>query len=117
MTDTALAQHTLRTTFPVNATRNVKAAIWEAFAALKRLERSLPTDVVRSRPRQWSERRVKAIWHGEARRIDHYEITDLEQVQLEQAKAEYRKLNADLHRLEAFLAAHGAREVGGEAHP
>lgn len=117
MTDIALAQNALRTAFPVTATRNVKAAIWEAFTALKKLERSLPREVIRSRPRQWSERRVKAIWHGEARRIDHYEFTDLEQVQLEQAKADYRKLNADLHRLEAFLASHGAREVGGEANP
>lgn len=117
MTDTALAQDMLHTAFPVTAGRNVKAAIWAAFDALKRHERALPREAIRTRPRQWTERRVKAIWHGEARRIDHYEINDLEQVQLEQAKAEYRKLNADLHRLEAFLASHGAGEMGGEAHP
>lgn len=115
MTDIAAAQDILHKSFPINGNRNVKRAIGEAFDAIQRIERRLPREVLNKRPRIWTERRVKSLWKGEARRVDHYEITDLEQVQLEQARAEYRKVTADLRRLEAVLAAHGAGRMGTEA--
>src|SRR5690606_33239863 len=87
------------------AGRNAKAAIGEAFEALKRRERQLPRDVLRERPRQWTERRVRALWHREARRVDHYEIQDLTAVAVEEARIERQRLKAREERLTAILAA------------
>src|SRR3546814_7629652 len=54
----------LQDTFEVRAGRNVKAAIGEAFEALKRRERSLPDDIIRERERQWTEPRVRSLWEN-----------------------------------------------------
>ncbi|MAN77805.1 MAG: hypothetical protein CML24_11580 [Rhizobiales bacterium] len=117
MHDTAVAQNILFEAFPISATRKVKTAIAEAFKALREIEKGLSRDVLDERPRRWTERRVKAIWKGEARRIDHYEINDLEQVQFEQAKAQYEALQADLRAVEAFLAGRNASRMGASPHP
>lgn len=110
MTDAHFAAELIQETYPVTAGRNVKAAIGVAFEALKRRERNLPQDVLRERPRQWTERRVRALWFREARRVDHYEIQDLTAVAVEEAKIERLRLKAREDRLAAFLAAH---EEGG----
>lgn len=103
MTDAHYAADLIHETYPIRAGRNVKAAIGDAFLALKRRERQLPVDVLRERPRQWTERRVKALWNREARRVDHYEIQDLTAVAVEEARHERARLRAREQRLEAFL--------------
>lgn len=105
MTDAMFASELMQETFPVRSGRNVKAAIGEAFDALKRRERQLPQSVLRDRPRQWTERRVRALWNREARRVDHYEIQDLTAVAVEEARLERRRLQARQDRLAALIAA------------
>ena len=112
MTDTTFASELMQDTFPIRAGRNVKAAIGDAFSALKQRERQLPRDVLRERPRQWTERRVRALWNREARRVDHYEIQDLTAVAVEEARVERQRLKAREERLTAILAAADASEVG-----
>lgn len=104
MTDAYIAQEMIQEAFPLRAGRNIKAAIGEAFEALKRRERSLPKEARNGRPRQWTERRVRSIWHREARRIDHYEIEDLTAVAIEEARVELRRSKERAARLEAMLA-------------
>lgn len=122
MTDAAFAQDLIQEAFPVRRGRNAKSAIGEVFDALRRRERSLPRSVLSDRPRQWTERRVKALWHREARRVDHYEIQDLTAVAVEEARNERQRLRAREARLASFLASHSAGEdqqvdqrVGGVA--
>lgn len=110
MTDAAFAQDLIQEAFPVRPGRNAKSAIGEVFDALRRRERSLPRSVLSDRPRQWTERRVKALWHREARRVDHYEIQDLTAVAVEEARNERQRLRAREARLAAFLASHSAGE-------
>lgn len=109
MTDATQASELLQETFPIRAGRNVKAAIGEAYAALKRRERNLPADVLQERQREWTERRVKALWGGkEARRVDHYEIQDLAAIAVEEAKIERQRQQARQYRLEAIIASASA---------
>lgn len=112
VTDTHFAAELIQDTYPVRAGRNAKAAIGEAFSALKRRERQLPQEVIRTRPRQWTERRVRALWNREARRVDHYEIQDLTAVAVEEARIERLRLKAREERLAALLAAADQGEMG-----
>ena len=112
MTDTSFASELMQDTFPIRAGRNVKAAIGDAFSALKQRERQLPRDVLRERPRQWTERRVRALWNREARRVDHYEIQDLTAIAVEEARIERQRLKAREERLVALLAAADQGELG-----
>lgn len=106
MSDAHYASELIQETFPTGAGRNVQAAIGEAFLALKRRERQLPGELLKDRQRAWTERRVKALWFREARRIDHYEIQDLTAIAVEEARIERQRLKAREERLAAFLAAH-----------
>lgn len=115
MTDAHYAAELIQDTYPIRSGRNAKAAIGEAFSALKRRERQLPRDVLRERPRQWTERRVRALWHREARRVDHYEIQDLTAVAVEEARIERQRLKAREERLAAILAAADQGELGESA--
>jgi len=114
MTDAAFASELIHETFPTRAGRNVQAAIGEAFEALKRRERKLPKDVLRTRQRQWTERRVKALWFQEARRVDHYEIQDLTAIAVEEARIERQRIQAREERLAAFLSAHSPGSFGSD---
>ncbi|MGV8955743.1 MAG: hypothetical protein ACOH2M_31910, partial [Cypionkella sp.] len=105
MTDAHFAADLIQETYPIRAGRNVKAAIGDAFEALKRRERNLPQTVLRERSRQWTERRVRALWNREARRVDHYEIQDLTAIAVEEARRERQHLKAREERLVAILAA------------
>lgn len=78
MSDVTMAQGLMQETWPERAGRPVKTCIALIFDAVKRVERRLPEPALRERPRQWTERRVRSIWNGEARRIDNYEMSDLE---------------------------------------
>ena len=113
MTDAHFAAELIQDTYPIRAGRNAKAAIGEAFNALKRRERQLPSEVLRERSRQWTERRVRALWNREARRVDHYEIQDLTAIAVEEAQIERQRLKAREERLVAILAAAEAGEPGG----
>lgn len=106
MSDVAVAQALVHETWPKRAGRPAKTCISMIFDALKRVERSLPRDVLRERPRQWTERRVRAIWDGEARRIDNFEMSDLEKAALEAARHEYQESIERSRRLAAFISAH-----------
>lgn len=116
MTDAHYAADLIHDTYPIRAGRNVKAAIGDAFEALKRRERGLPAGVLRERPRQWTERRVRSLWFREARRIDHYEIEDLTAIAVEEARIERQRLKAREERLIAILAAAETGEDGGASH-
>lgn len=111
MTDINFASDLLHETFPLSADRpKVKAAIGAAFAALKIIERRLPNEVLSERQRRWTERRVRALWTKEARRVDHYEIQDLAAVAVEEARLERHRLQARQDRLAALIAASHAGE-------
>lgn len=76
-----------------------------AFEALTKRERRLGAHVLRERPRQWTERRVRSIVDHEARRIDAFEIDDLRQIQIEEARNALAQSRARASNLAAFLAA------------
>lgn len=103
MTDTAIALGLIDEVWPLDTTPR-KKVIGFAFEAVKRFERSLSKPILDGRPRVWTERRVRAIVDGEARRIDNYEIQDLTAVAIEEARLERQRLRAREVRLEAFLA-------------
>ncbi|MDF3208423.1 MULTISPECIES: hypothetical protein [unclassified Mesorhizobium] len=113
MSDVATASSLVQNTWQVRQGRNAKSCIGAAFEAVKRIERRLPIDVLRDRPRQWTERRVQTIWKKQARRIDNYEMLDLEQAALEAARGEFDASIKRAARLAAFISAHAETE-GGE---
>lgn len=98
VTDASLARELLHEGFPIRAGRNVKAAVGDAFTALRRRERELRRD------EKWTERRVRAIWNSEARRIEHCEIEDLRAVARREVTLEYQRSKARQARLAALLA-------------
>lgn len=114
MSDVSMAQALVQETWPERAGRPVKTCIATIFDALKRVERRQPAAVVALRPRQWTERRVRSIWNGEARRIDNYEMADLERAAAEEAKSEFRQSVNRAARMAAFLAAQGEGFHGPE---
>lgn len=101
--DLDIAQGILQRVWQISPTRNVKACIGDILSALQRLERTLPAEVLRERPRQWTERRVRAIWCREARRIDAYEMADLEAVAEREAEHEISASIARAARMTEFL--------------
>lgn len=105
MTDVTMAQRLVQETWPDRAGRPVKTCISMIFDALKRVERGQPAEVLRHRSRRWTERRVRSIWHAEARRIDNYEMADLEKAAAEEAKHEFRQSLNRAARMASFLAA------------
>lgn len=115
MTDVQFASEFIQEIYPVSASRKVAGAIGEAFEALKRVERALPDKVIQGRPRRWTERRVRALWFKEARRVDHYEIQDLTAIAVEEARRERQHLKAREERLVAILAAADQGGMGQEA--
>ena len=115
MNDVRMASGIMQEAWPVRPGRNVGTAIGEIFAALKSHERSLPGEVRRERTRQWTERRVRALWKHEARRVDHYEIEDLTAVAVEEARRERQHLKARQERLAALIASVDPGEMGPEA--
>lgn len=67
----------------------LKAKLWDAVPM--RPEENLKSWFVRAaRDLDWSPRRVRAWWNGEARRIDYFEIETLNQ-RIERAKAAERR--------------------------
>jgi hypothetical protein len=104
MHDVAVARGIIDDTFGLTAGRR-SVVIGLTIAALKRVERALDPAVLRQRGRQWTERRVRSIVDLEARRIDAYEISDLEQVKISEARHEFSRSRDRAARMAAFLAA------------
>lgn len=114
MSDVTMARGLMQETWPERAGRPVKTCIAMIFEAVKRIERALPDQVRRDRSRQWTERRVRSIWNGEARRIDNYEMSDLEKAAAEEARNEFTSSVKRAARMAAFLAAQDADFHGPE---
>lgn len=58
-----------------------------------------------SRNPKWTRRRVRAIWNGEAARIDHREIAEMEAViALKDARRQHAAFVAETARMATFLA-------------
>lgn len=115
MTDVAVAQALVQNTWQVRPGRNAKGCLGAIYDAVRRVERRLPREALRDRPRQWTERRVKAIWKAEARRIDNYEMADLEQAALEAARNEFQDSIKRAERLAAFISSYEKTETGALA--
>lgn len=104
MSDALVAKGIIADTFDLAPGRR-SIVIGLCIAALKRVERALPDNVLRERKRSWTERRVRSIIDEEARRIDAYEIEDLKTVALAEARRDYRNSVQRAARMAALLAA------------
>ena len=111
MSDVSAARDIIDEIWPLDTTPR-KRVIGAAYEAVKRVERGLPQDVIRTRPRAWTERRVRAIVDQEASRIDHYEMQDLEQMAIGEARNALRRSKERSERLASFLARAAARASG-----
>lgn len=87
VTDVAAAQSMIREAFPVAKFGNAKAATWAAYRQLK-----LKT-----------ERRARAIWNGEAVRVDAWEMDALTRALLERARLEHEQTQQRIKALESAL--------------
>lgn len=117
MHDVAVARNIIDDTFDLTTPGRRSIVIGLAFEALVRVEQHLARvapNVIRERNRRWTERRVRSIVDGEAVRIDHYEITDLEKMRITEAKNELRKSQLRAGRMAAFLAAQDENFHGDE---
>ena len=107
MSDVAIARGVMHEVWPARAGRPAKACMGMIYDALKRRERKLRRECpeeYKSRQREWTERRVRSIWEGDARRIDSYEMTDLEAAAVEAAREERREYLARSERLAKFIS-------------
>ena len=105
MHDVAVARNLIDEIFDLTTPGRRSIVIGLTIAALKRVERALDPTVLRERGRQWTERRVRSIVDNEARRIDAYEIEDLNKVKLEEAKHDFQRSTARAARLATLLSA------------
>lgn len=111
MSDVSAARNIIDEVWPLDTTPR-KRVIGAAFEAVKRVERGLPQDVIRLRKRQWTERRVRSIVDEEAGRIDAYEMRDLEQMAIQEARDALQKSKERSARLASFLARSSAHSRG-----
>ena len=97
MSDVAFAQGMIREAFPKDLYGGYKAAVFAAYRFIS--------------PRvskRFTERRARAIWDGEARRIDMEEADALRAALIEEAKNETARLRARLASLDEKIAAFDA---------
>ena len=97
MSDVVLAQGMIREAFPKELYGGYKAAVYAAYRFIS--------------PRvgkRFTERRARAIWDGEARRIDMEEADALRAALIEEAKNETARLRARLAALDEKIAAFDA---------
>lgn len=102
MSDVSAARDIINEIWPLDTTPR-KRVIGAAFAAVKRVERGLPQDEIRLRKRTWTERRVRSIVDEEAGRIDAYEMRDLEQMAIQEARNALQMSRDRAARLASFL--------------
>ena len=94
MSDAVLAQGLIREAFPKELYGGYKAAVYAAYRYIS--------------PRvskRFTERRARAIWDGEARRIDMEEADALRAALIEEARNETVRLRARLASLDEKIAA------------
>jgi len=94
MNDVVLAQGMIREAFPKDLYGGYKSAVYAAYRFIS--------------PRvgkRFTERRARAIWDGEARRIDMEEADALRAAMIEEAKNEAFRLRARLASLDEKIAA------------
>lgn len=94
MSDVYFAQSIFREAFPQRRYGSVKAALYEAHRFLSRRVR-----------KDFTERRVRSIWEGTAKRIDAEEMEALKAALLEEATREQNELRARLASLDEKIAA------------
>jgi len=97
MSDVVFAQGMIREAFPKDLYGGYKAAVYAAYRFIS--------------PRvskRFTERRARAIWDGEARRIDMEEADALRAALIEEAKNETARLRARLASLDEKIAAFDA---------
>jgi hypothetical protein len=111
--DVAVARSIIDDVYDIERTGRSRV-IAMVYAAVKRVERSLDASLLRQRPRQWTERRVRSIVDLEAVRIDHYEIDDLTKVRIAEARHELQRSRERAARMAAFLAAQDENFHGDE---
>ena len=100
MSDVAFAQGMIREAFPKDLYGGYKAAVYAAYRFIS--------------PRvskRFTERRARAIWDGEARRIDMEEADALRAALIEEAKNETARLRARLAALDEKISAFDAITV------
>lgn len=100
---------------PILPTENLKAWFPRAARELTRVAKAAGYD----KEIRWSARRIRALWNGEARRIDHLEIKILgmrEQLNTlqEGAAKRWETLNDFETRLAALRPDPGGRDPGGD---
>jgi hypothetical protein len=84
----------------------VKVALDRACKAIFEYEKALPEHIKNDKARRrWTARRVRALWFGEARRIDNYDIDDLAAVDVEEARLARQRAKARDQRLAMLIAA------------
>lgn len=93
MSDTVFHSGMMREAFPAARYGGSKAAIWAAF-------RYISPKV----QKRFTERRARAIWEAQARRIDAEEAAILQKARIEEARREQHELRARLASLDAALA-------------
>ena len=111
MSDVSAARNIIDEIWPLDTTPR-KRVIGAAFEAVKRVERGLPQDEIRLRKRTWTERRMRSIVDEEAGRIDAYEMRDLEQMAIQEARNALHRSKERTARLASFLARAAARASG-----
>lgn len=74
-------------------------------------------EALRRKSERWTRRRVKAMWHGEARRIEFDEIVEMAEVaELQKARREHAEFIRETARVAALRVAVEAAAMG-EARP
>lgn len=97
MSDVFYAQHLFREAFPQRRYGSVKAALFEAHRFLSRRVR-----------KDFTERRVRSLWEGTAKRVDAEEMEALKAALMEENRREQRELRARLASLDEKLAGYAA---------
>lgn len=97
MSDGVLAQGMIREAFPRDLYGGYKAAVYAAYRFISPRVK-----------KKFTERRARAIWDGEARRIDMEEAAALEAALIEEAHNETKRLRARLAALDEKIAAFDA---------
>lgn len=87
MSDVTTARTLIQEAYPAAAWGSAKAAIWQAYRSLKLT----------------SERRARAIWNGEVRRVDSWEMEALRDAALRRARIEHERTKGRIATLEAAL--------------
>lgn len=101
MSDAVYAQGMIREAFPKDLHGGYKGAVYAAYRFLSSRVK-----------KRFTERRARAIWDGEARRIDMEEAEALKAALIEEAKNETQRLRARLAALDEKIAAFDAVTAG-----